>query len=280
VIAQEHVFFGDGHFDPYGEHSRESELRRLQLFPDSLIYHPYLAGPREPRTGIQFFANEEDGWSWFSTVGGQLGIVRYGTYDAFRPLGIQLDISGAAQFRSADADLLDIASTDLRLGFPLTIGWGAQETKLELCFVRADLTGIFADIQHDIQQDDLSRTFERQVIILGHSVHLTEKLRIYGEAGYAFNTDADGPWEFQFGAEYAPVMPTRLWGAPFAAVNVYLLDAGNYSGNVTAHAGWCWRGKNARLLRGGLFYSNGLSSSYVLPDHNEQLVGFGIWRDY
>ncbi len=205
--GREPLLFGNRDFDPYGENSTQSEIRRLQLFPDSLIYHPYLAGPREPRTGIQFFANDDGGWSWFSTVGGQIGLLRYGTYDAFRPQGIQLDIEGAAQFRSADGDALDFASTDVRFGFPLTVGWGSQETKLELCFFRAEATGSYSDnLPYPLDQ-----VFEREAIILGHSIHLSEKLRIYGEAGYVFRSDENGEWEFQFGAELAPVQPTRLW---------------------------------------------------------------------
>ena len=276
ACGREPLLFGNRNFDPYGENSTQSEIRRLQLFPDSLIYHPYLAGPREPRTGIQFFANDDGGWSWFSTVGGQIGLLRYGTYDAFRPQGIQLDIEGAAQFRSADGDALDFASTDVRFGFPLTVGWGSQETKLELCFFRAEATGSYSDnLPYPLDQ-----VFEREAIILGHSIHLSEKLRIYGEAGYVFRSDENGEWEFQFGAELAPVQPTRLWGAPFAAANVYLLETEDFGGNVMLQAGWLWRGRNARTLRIGLFYSNGLTNSSVLENFNEQQIGFGLWRDF
>jgi len=268
--------FGDRGFDPYDEHSSESEIRRLQLLPDGLIYHPYLAGPKESRTGIQFFSNDDGTWSWYSTVGGQFGILRYGTYDQFRPVGIQFDIEGSAQFRSSGADVLDFTSTDVRFGFPVSIGWGSQETKLALYFLRAEADGnIFESLP-----DEPRQVFERQAIVLGHSIHLSEKLRIYGEAGYAFQSDFTGAWEFQFGAEFAPVLPTRIWGGPFAAANVYLLEAEDYGGNLTLEAGWCWRGKNARLLRTGLFYSNGLTSSSALEDRTEQQIGFGFWYDF
>ena len=45
-------------------------------------------------------------------------------------------------------------------------------------------------------------------------------------------------------------------------------------------AGWLWRGKNARMLRIGLFYSNGLTNSAALENYTEQQIGFGLWRDY
>ena len=80
--------------------------------------------------------------------------------------------------------------------------------------------------------------------MLGHSIHLTDMLRVYGEAIYLLQNDLEGNWEFQFGAEVAPVDPTRLWGSPFAAANVYLLESENFGGNLTLQAGWLWRGRN------------------------------------
>jgi len=52
-------------------------------------------------------------------------------------MGIQFDIEGSAQFRSTGSDLLEFESTDVRFGFPVSIGWGSQETKLALYFLRA-----------------------------------------------------------------------------------------------------------------------------------------------
>ena len=90
----------------------------------------------------------------------------------------------------------------------------------------------------------------------------------------------NGEWEFQFGAEYAPVLPTRVWGAPFAAGNVYLIEPGDFGGMLTLQAGWAWRGEDTRLLRVGVFYSNGRSHSFVMDNQNKQYIGFGIWHDF
>jgi len=276
VFGREPILLEDRIFDPYARHSPESEIRRLQLLPDGLIYHPYLAGPKESRTGIQFFAADDDSRSWYGTLGGQIGLLRYGTYDTFRPVGIQFDIEGSAQFRSSDSDILGFTATDVRFGFPASIGWGSQETKLALYFFRAELDAG----PSEGRPDGFEQIFDRQAIVLGHSIHVTEKVRIYGEAGYAFQTDLDGQWEFQFGAEYAPVLPTRIWGAPFAAANVYLLEAEDYRGNLMLQAGWGWRGKNARLLRAGLFYATGLTNSSALEGRTEQQIGIGLWHDF
>jgi hypothetical protein len=274
--GQELSLSGTGDFDPYTGHSVESAIRRLQVLPDSLIYHPYLAGPKESRTGIQFFATEKDGWAWYSTVGGQFGVLRYGTYDDFKPVGIQFDVEGAAQYRSVDAELVDAGSTGVRFGLPVTIGWGTQETKLALYFYRAE-----PDLNFLIRRSEQSGwIFERRALVLGHSIHFADQLRFYGEVGYAFDSERCGEWEFQFGAEYAPVYPTRILGAPFAAANVYLLEADDFAGSVTLEAGWGWRGKTAQLLRFGVFYSYGRSTSLVLNDAKTENYGFGLWHDF
>lgn len=272
----EPLLFEEQAFDPYAARSSGSDIRRLQLLPDSLIYHPYLAGPKESRTGIQFFATEPDGWSWYSTVGGQFGILRYGNFDEFRPVGIQLDIEGSAQFRSQDAELLDLGSTGVRFGLPLTIGWGDQQTKLAAYFYRVQP---FRD--YLLRRGDATDwLFERRALVLGHSIHLTDKFRVYGEVGYAFDSQYSGEWECQFGAEHMSVLPTRIWGAPFAAANVHLFEADDFGGSLNVQAGWGWRGRNARLLRVGAFYSYGRSGGLVLNDSNAHNYGFGFWYDF
>ena len=81
-------------------------------------------------------------------------------------------------------------------------------------------------------------------------------------------------------ANWPPSTPLGYGELPFAAANVYLLEAEDFGGNVMLQAGWLWRDKNARMLRVGLFYSNGLTNSAVLENRNEQQIGFGLWRDF
>ena len=275
AYGREPLLFGNRDFDPYGENSTQSEIRRLQLFPDSLIYHPYLAGPKEPRTGIQFFANDDGGWSWFSTVGEQIGLLRYGTYDAFRPQGIQLDIEGAAQFRSADGDALDFASTDVRFGFPLTVGWGSQETKLELCFFRAEATGSYSDnLPYPLDQ-----VFEREAIVLGHSIISRTNCGFTGKRATFSGLTRTVTGSFSLVPSWPPCSRR---GCGCAVCGRQRVSAGD---------GQLWRQRDVagrlavarqepRMSRIGLFYSNGLTNSSVLANFNEQQIGFGLWRDF
>ena len=49
--------------------------------------------------------------------------------------------------------------------------------------------------------------FSRDVLVLGGSYYLTVDLRLYAEAGWAFDSDGGMHREFQFGIDYSPVLP-------------------------------------------------------------------------
>lgn len=72
----------------------------FHLAPEGLIYRPYLAGPKESRTGIQFYSVDDD-WEFDSSIGGQWGLLRIGSSDPSFPQGLQLDFEASAQFRHA-----------------------------------------------------------------------------------------------------------------------------------------------------------------------------------
>ena len=61
-----------------------------QVLPDGLIYKSYLAGLKEARMGTQAFYERDEGWKWDITLGGRVGILRYGTPDVVNPEGWQI----------------------------------------------------------------------------------------------------------------------------------------------------------------------------------------------
>lgn len=281
-FGQDVYVYSEAEFDPYSMAMTEPrEAWSWTILPDGLIYSPYLAGQKESRTGIQYYYEKDDGWSWYSIVGGQLGIVRYGTLNPYLPVGVQLDVEGSAQFTGEGSKLLDLLSTDARFGIPLSIGWGAtdwgtQETKLAIYFLHTNPNRSFLDSRPELPD----KFFQRRAIVLGHAIHPIESIRLYGEIGYAFSTSMNSNWELQLGAEFAPEMPTRLWGAPFAASNLQLLETNVVRGTFTLQAGWAWRGEDTRLLRIGLFYLNGRSNNLASLDESDQQLGFGVWHDF
>lgn len=250
--------------------------RSLDFLPDGLIYRPYLAGPKESRTGLQIIKIDDD-WVFDSSIGGQWGVLRYGTSDPSFPLGMQLDIEASAQLRHRQFGESGFLASDYRVGVPLSFSRNNHKTKFGVYFLRANPSEGLIDRISSLWTEQF---FSRNSLVLGHSIYLSKRFRVYGEAGYAFKSEVSDPWEFQFGAEYAPICPTGFFGAPFLAANLYLREELDYGGTFTAQAGWAWRKKRGRLFRLGVQYANGKSNQLSLHDWNEQQIGFGIWHDY
>jgi hypothetical protein len=248
-----------------------------QLMPSSLIYKSYLAGVKESRLASQHINIKEDGWLWDAVLGGRVGILRYGNQDPIRPDGFQLDFEGSAQVRLDVTNDVDVRSVDFRGGIPLTYGAGPWRTKFGYYHLSSHLGDEFL-----IANPGYNRlNYSRDCLVLGETVFLTDRLRIYGEVAWAFYNDVNKPWEFQFGVDYSPVAPTGFRGEPFFAVNGHLRQELNYSGHFVAQTGWAWvSDENTRLLRIGFFYFNGLSNQYSFYNQWEQQIGGAIWYDY
>jgi hypothetical protein len=247
-----------------------------QILPDGLIYRPYLASPKQSRTGMTVFHEDDDGWLWDAWLGTQVGLLRYGTFDPDWPIGFQIDAEGSAQLRLEANDDIDVISADYRAGVPITFGYGRHRTKFAYYHLSSHLGDEFL-----LQHPGFNRlNFARDVLVLGHSIYLTPKVRIYAEAGWAFFTDVSKEWEFQFGLDYAPYAPTSIRGAPFFAINGSIREELNYSGNFVLQAGWAWRGETSHLLRTGFHYYNGLSDQYSFYRNFEHQVGGGLWYDF
>ena len=181
-----------------------------QLLPRGLMYQSYLAGPREPRFGYAWlYDTRNETWVNDAAIGGRLGVLRFGDHDPFLPEGWQLDIEGAAFPRLAETSL-DLIATDYRFGIPLTSRRGPYQWKLA-----------FYHLSSHVGDEYLLNTapgfdrinFSRNAMVLGLGYFVTADLRLYAETGYGFlNDGGNQPWEFQFGAEYRPFVPTGWRG--------------------------------------------------------------------
>lgn len=248
-----------------------------QLLPDGIIYRAYLANPKESRLGTQIFNSQGDGTFWDSTLGGRMGLLRFGTNDPAWPQGWQFDVEGSAQVRLDPDENLDLRSVDFRAGAPLTYGYGRHRLKLGYYHLSSHMGDEFLVAHPAFTHVN----FTREVLTLGYAYFVTENLRVYSELDYAFHCDVSKEWELQFGLECVPAHPTGIRGAPFFAAHGHLREELNYSGNFVLQAGWAWRGSHSsHLLRTGLHYYNGLSDQYSFYRNFEQQIGGGLWYDF
>ena len=70
-----------------------------QWLPEGLIYRSYMAGVHEPRMAIVAYHEGSDRTIWDATLGGRVGLLRYGDCDPLHPQGFELDFYGAAVAR-------------------------------------------------------------------------------------------------------------------------------------------------------------------------------------
>jgi len=247
-----------------------------QWLPDGLIYRSYLAGMKEPRFAAQWVDERNQGTFYDVTLGGRVGLVRYGTCDPLWPEGWQIDFEGAV-FPRIESGSLDVISTDFRYGTALTYGRGRYRMKLAFYHLSAHLADEFL-----LNNPGARRlNYLRDAIVWGHSFYPTDDLRLYAEAAYSFRVDGGAePWEFQFGVDYSPAAPTGLWPVPFVAVNGHLREEVEFGGNVVVQVGMQWRGTSGNLFRIGMHYYNGKSDQYEFFDRFENKIGAGIWYDY
>jgi hypothetical protein len=252
-----------------------NETWQWQILPTGLMYKSYLAGDREPRLGGQLVYERKQGWLLDATLGGRVGVLRYGTDNDLWPQGWQLDIEGAA-FPRLDQDR-NLVENDYRAGVPLTTRQGPWEMKVGYYHYCSHIGDLYLLANPDFQRIN----YVRDTIIWGLAVHLNPDVRLYAEAGWAFRIDGGAePWEFQFGAEFSPAIPTSIRGAPFFAINGHLHQEDNFSGNVTVQTGWQWRGRTGHLLRIGVQYFNGMSDQAQFFDKSEEQIGMGLWYDF
>jgi hypothetical protein len=249
----------------------------FQVLPNGLIYRSYLAGGKEPRLGSAWVHDRDYGWIWDIALGGRAGLFRYGTDDPLRPQGFQLDVEGAALPRLDFEHERDLMAVDFRAGVPLTFGFGRYQTKFGYYHLSSHLGDEFM-----VRMNTLERiNYSRDVLIWGHSFSLTDDIRLYAEAGWAFYADGGSkPWEFQFGAEYSPLAPTGPRGAPFLAVNGHLREELDFGGSIVVQAGWQWRGTSGQRLRTGVEYYVGKSDQFEFFNQYENKVGVGLWYDF
>ncbi|OHB76670.1 MAG: hypothetical protein A2W31_04755, partial [Planctomycetes bacterium RBG_16_64_10] len=262
---------------PLGYHLAGESAWSLQYQPRGLVYRAYLAGEKESRFRGYWAHEKNTGWMWDITLGGHVGLLRYGTAGPNRPEGFQIDLEGAAMPRLDLEQDADLTAADFRFGIPVTYGTAAHQVKLAFYHLSSHLGDEFL-----LRNPGFLRlNYSRDALVYGHSWYPADELRLYAEIGYAFGPDVADPLELQFGVEHSPACATGPRGAPFAAVAGHLREEVHFGGNLVVQVGWAWRGDPASgLLRTGFEYYYGKSDQFSLFDQHEDKAGLAIWYDY
>jgi hypothetical protein len=250
-----------------------------QWLPTGLIYHSYMAGTHEPRMALVVFYETGGRTLWDATLGGRIGLLRYGDCDPLRPQGYQLDFYGAAIARLDVKHRQDLDSTDYVFGFPLTYGINEWQFKLGYAHLSSHLGDELAIRQPDTLDERIN--YVRDSLVCGASVYFLPYWRQYGEVGWAFH-DSGGaqPWDIQFGTELSLPGPTGRSATPFLAVNAHLREENSFGGDISVQTGWLRRGEYGQTLRFGAHYFNGKSNQFEFFDNSEEQIGLGIWYDF
>lgn len=257
--------------------SCRSQCYEWHLMPQGLIYRSYMAGAKESRFRSVWNNETNDGNIWDLTLGGNVGVLRYGTRGDVRPEGVQIGIEGAGLVRLDIDENRDVDAADFRGGFPITWGNSVNQMKFAYYHLSSHLGDEFL-----LKHPGYPRlNYSRDVLVLGDSYYLNDRWRVYGEVGYAVDCDVAEPWETQFGVEWCPASRTGARGAPFAAVNGHLREEVDYGGNVAFQTGWAWRRSPASgVFRLGVEYYNGKDDQFSFFNESVEKVGFGMWYDY
>jgi len=247
-----------------------------QVLPDGLIYRSYLAAGRESRFASHWIHERDLGWLWDISLGGRVGLLRYGTQNNNWPEGWQLDVEGAAFPRLAMERDRDLVSADFRVGFPLTVRRDRWEGKFSYYHLSSHLGDEFLETFSATRIN-----YVRDALVVGIAFRPNSDVRLYSEAGWAFYTGGGSrPWEFQFGVDYSPAAQLGAFPAPFFAVNGRLRQEVDFGGNFTVQTGCQWRGQSGNLVRFGMHYLNGKTDQYQFLPHHEEQIGLGVWYDY
>jgi Protein of unknown function (DUF1207) len=252
-----------------------------QFLPTGLMYHSYLAGPKEPRINALWLRDQNGKLNWETQLGGRVGLLRNGEYTAINPNGWQVDLEGAAQTRVLPEGDSDLEAVDFRVGVLLTRRQGVWSGKTGYYHVSAHLGDEFmlknpGFVRLNYVRDAWIFGLSRDVNIAGRP-----DARVYGEYAYAFNHEFGSPSEFQIGTEYSPLF--FGWrGSPFLGVNgMFRQDRDWDASTINIAGGWQWRSHATNhRFRIGAQYTDGDSVQWSFPGQKESTLGWGLWFDY
>lgn len=258
---------------------------RLAFAPAGRFYPVYPADPLAPTVALNAVRYRDSeipdagDRRYMFRIGGRLGLLRL--FPQGRPEeGMQLNLHGTFLGVFDRENSLDNIGWDGLYGIDLT--WrGAWGPAFKL--------GINHDSAH-VGDEYTERTgrermdYTRQEYVLGASLPVKERFRVYGEGGYAFdlrNEDVQDHWRLQAGLEVKD--EDALWGGRlgcYAAADVTAYQESDWDPDVTVQAGLIVPVRETlRDFRFGVEYRDGRSVLGEFSMREETYWTWGIWID-
>lgn len=215
----------------------------IEFLPDRVIYPPYLADPRQSRTGskMQFpIGDPKDSSIKMENVIGSYRALALWT-DPGRP-GEEFELlAEAAVFTRFDTvESWDMDAADYRFGFPLAYRVGDLSFKLHPYHITSHLGDEF--ISREKRKRD---SYHLDEVAFGVSWQVEPDVRVYAEIGVGFYTGPETEsGRAQLGADWEGESWNR-WLNPFAAIDLQTRNEIGWSWNASAMAGLILRKKPA-----------------------------------
>ena len=262
----------------FGDENEDGDEIGWQILPKGLMYRSYIAGEKEARFQSIWLNETGRGRVWETQMGGRVGILRNGTYDAVNPQGWQLDMEGGGQTRVDPLQKSDLEAVDFRFGILSTYRTGRHAFKAGYYHISSHIGDEFLLRNPTFHRNN----YVRDSPIVGWTFDITEDMSVYGEVAYAAGAEGGAkPLEFQYGYQYTPLRAYGFRGAPYFGVNGHTRQDFNWITSVNTVAGWQWRGEQTNhLWRVGLQYYTGPAIQWEFVGRNETLCGAGLWFDY
>ncbi len=260
------------------------------------LYPRYVADPRRPRFSMTLWNvldsdMEEAGDSRVSVMlGGRYGFVRFHP-DGEPDRGFQIDFEAAFHGQFDAGSSLDSVGWDGYYG--LGLSWRPTESLAFRLAMNHDSSHLGDEYQENDEEDAAEApeprerrkriNYTREELALGVSWSPIERLRLYGEVGWAYhrgNNRLLDRGRLQAGIEYE----TRpfLWGdgALYLALDAVLWQENDWEPSITAQTGVKWHiDALDRDYRLGLQVYDGRSQIGEFFQERERYVAFGFWFD-
>jgi hypothetical protein len=252
----------------------------LEVFPEGRIYPPYLADPRQSRSGskVQFpVRGRGHDIKIENALGGSRPLALWtDSRDARRSMELSLE---AAVFSRFDIpEQWDMDAADYRFGFPFVYREGPLALKLHVWH----LTSHLGDEYLSRVEGSERLSYHLEELALGMALDLESFGRAYAEAGLPLYVGSDTRGgRVQLGLEWVDAVRPGALG-PYAAIDLHGRREQDWDPGLAVQLGLLRRPKSAggTTLRGFLEYYRGPDQQTQFLANREHYVAVGFAADF